>query len=197
MSELQGPRTASLGFPPSALPSSFCWQPFHCLLGARPSPLNPPSWGANPQFNKRTENTLLPWPVGEVQPSSAGHCPSLGSRRHPRSELEARRLCAQSCRGPRGEALRMKAPGVRRSEGETAPGSASSGLSGRWVTWSPFFLFWPFALGFLRRQRVLTLQTSETESPSPLPQTSIQRNWFVGFQEARVGDGDGGEKERL
>ena len=77
--------------------------------------------------------------MGEVQPSSATHCPSPGSRRHPRSELEARRLCAQSCRGPRGETLEIKAPGVRRSKGETAPGSASPRLSSRWVTQSPFF----------------------------------------------------------
>lgn len=82
--------------------------------------------------------------------SISGKHPGAISGCHPRPELEARRLCAQSCRGPRGEALRMKAPGLRRSEGEAAPGSASPGLSGRWVTWSPFFLLWPFALGSLR-----------------------------------------------
>lgn len=134
-------------FRPQHCPPSSCRQPFHRPLRIQPSPLSPPGWGANPRFNK-DPRTPLPWPAGEVQPSSATHCPSPRSRRHPRSELEARRLCAQSFRGPRGETLEIKAPGVRRSKGETAPSSASPGLSGRWVTRSPFFLLWPFTLGF-------------------------------------------------
>ena len=134
-------------FRPQHCPPSFCRQPFHHPLRIQPSPLSPPGWGANPRFNKEP-TTPLPWPAGEVQPSSATHRPSPRSRRHPRSELEARRLCAQSFRGPRGETLEIKAPGVRRSKGETAPGSASPGLPGRWVTRSPFFLLWLFTLGF-------------------------------------------------